>query len=69
MFMRYVTHIYNVKYKDSEATDGATDDELELTDLSEAESMGDTMDVPKKDGDIRFLSFNPRGIKIGDLQV
>ena len=31
--------------------------------------MEDTMDVPKRSGDIRFLSFNPRGLKITDLQV
>ena len=40
----------------------------ELMEISETESKGSRMDVPKKDSDLRFSCFNPRGLKRANVQ-
>ena len=54
--------------KDKERAESNTTAKRELTDPSEAESKGDSMEIPKRKGDIQFSSFNPRGLKSTDVQ-
>ena len=57
---------YNESKDKEEAEQGKTNGRP--IDLREAESIGDSMDVPKREGDIRFSSFNPKGLKSTDIQ-